>query len=81
MINAGRRTVILRVVKTADRPIQIGSHYHFIEANPYLVFDRERANGMRLNIPAGNAIRFEPGETKSVILVSIGGRQVIRVRF
>ncbi|XP_042520834.1 urease-like [Macadamia integrifolia] len=77
-INAGRRAVSLRVVNTADRPIQIGSHYHLIEANPYLVFDRERAKSMRLNIPAGNAVRFEPGDAKMVTLVSIGGRQVIR---
>ncbi|KAJ4972730.1 hypothetical protein NE237_005904 [Protea cynaroides] len=77
-INAGRRAVNLRIVNTADRPIQVGSHYHFIEVNPYLVFDRVRAYGMRLNILAGAATRFEPGDTTSVILVSIGGHQVIR---
>ncbi|XP_043703344.1 urease-like [Telopea speciosissima] len=76
-INAGRKAVNLLVVNAADRPIQIGSHYHFIEVNPYLVFDRERAYGMRLNILAGTATRFEPGEAKRVALVSIGGKQVI----
>ncbi|XP_030541998.1 urease [Rhodamnia argentea] len=78
VINRGRKAVILSVANTGDRPIQVGSHYHFIEANPFLVFDRKKAYGMRLNIPAGTATRFEPGETKSVILVSIGGRKVIR---
>ncbi|KAF6166894.1 hypothetical protein GIB67_020328 [Kingdonia uniflora] len=78
MINRGRTAVILKVVNTADRPVQVGSHYHFIEVNPYLVFDRRRAYGMRLNIPAGTAIRFEPGDMKIVTLVSIGGLQVIR---
>ncbi|XP_021899689.1 urease isoform X1 [Carica papaya] len=77
-LNHGRKAVILKVVNTGDRPVQVGSHYHFIEVNPYLVFDRSKAYGMRLNIPAGTATRFEPGETKSVILVSIGGRKVIR---
>ncbi|XP_026402592.1 urease-like isoform X1 [Papaver somniferum] len=78
VLNAGRPAITLKVVNTADRPVQIGSHYHFIEVNPYLVFDRRRAYGMRLNIPAGTAIRFEPGDAKSVTLVRIGGRQVIR---
>ncbi|XP_062157405.1 urease [Alnus glutinosa] len=77
-LNHGRKAIILRVVNTGDRPVQVGSHYHFIEVNPYLVFDRWKAYGMRLNIPAGTATRFEPGETKSVILVSIGGKKVIR---
>uniref|UniRef100_A0A0E0F549 Urease n=1 Tax=Oryza meridionalis TaxID=40149 RepID=A0A0E0F549_9ORYZ len=72
------KALTLKVVNKADRPIQIGSHYHFIEANPYLVFDRQRAYGMRLNIPAGTAVRFEPGDAKTVTLVSIGGRKVIR---
>ncbi|XP_042520825.1 urease [Macadamia integrifolia] len=76
-INTGRKAVNLSVVNVADRPIQIGSHYHFIEVNPYLVFDRERAYGMRLNIPAGTATRFEPGDEKMVALVSIGGKKVI----
>nr|CAB3468150.1 unnamed protein product [Digitaria exilis] len=78
VLNLHRRALTLKVVNKADRPIQIGSHYHFIEANPYLVFDRERAYGMRLNILAGTAVRFEPGDAKSVTLVSIGGRKVIR---
>ncbi|KAB1207797.1 Urease [Morella rubra] len=77
-LNHGRKAVILKVVNTGDRPVQVGSHYHFIEVNPYLVFDRWKAYGMRLNIPAGTAVRFEPGETKSIILVSIGGKKVIR---
>lgn len=77
-LNMGRRAVILEVVNKADRPIQIGSHYHFIETNPYLVFDRRRAYGMRLNIPAGTATRFEPGDAKHVTLVSIGGQKIIR---
>ncbi|CAK9155799.1 unnamed protein product [Ilex paraguariensis] len=78
ILNCGRKAVILKVTNTGDRPIQVGSHYPFIEVNPYLVFDRRKAYGMRLNIPAGTAIRFEPGDTKSVTLVKIGGRQVIR---
>ncbi|KAK2636727.1 hypothetical protein Ddye_031519 [Dipteronia dyeriana] len=78
MLNHGRKTVILKVVNTGDRPVQVGSHYHFIEVNPYLVFDRRKAFGMRLNIAAGTATRFEPGEAKIVKLVSIGGEKVIR---
>ena len=62
----------------ADRPIQVGSHYHFVEANPYLRFDRARAYGRRLDIPAGMAVRFEPGETRTVQLVEIAGERVIR---
>ncbi|KAG6653977.1 urease [Carya illinoinensis] len=77
-LNHGKKAVILRVVNTGDRPVQVGSHYHFIEVNPYLIFDRWKAYGMRLNIPAGTATRFEPGETRSVVLVSIGGKKVIR---
>jgi urease subunit gamma/beta len=78
VLNAGRSAIALRVTNLADRPIQIGSHYHFIEANPYLSFDREKAYGRRLDIPAGTAVRFEPGESKTVQLVEIGGRRVIR---
>nr|SCV31285.1 urease [Nepenthes alata] len=78
LLNTGKKAVILSVVNTGDRPIQIGSHYHFIEANPYLVFDRRKAYGMRLNIPAGTATRFEPGDRKSVTLVSIGGKRWIK---
>ncbi|KZV44094.1 urease [Dorcoceras hygrometricum] len=78
LINSGRKCIVLKVRNTGDRPIQVGSHYHFIEVNPYLVFDRRKAYGMRLNIPAGTATRFEPGDAKTVTLVRIGGRQVIR---
>ncbi|CAN1794709.1 URE [Linum perenne] len=77
-LNPGRKAVILKVVNTGDRPVQVGSHYHFIETNPYLLFDRLKSLGMRLNISAGTATRFEPGECKSVVLVSIGGQKVIR---
>ncbi|XP_013787781.1 urease-like, partial [Limulus polyphemus] len=77
-LNAGRNTRLLRVTSLCDRPIQVGSHYHFIETNKSLVFDRSKAYGMRLHIPAGTAIRFEPGETKEVPLVEIAGRRVVR---
>ncbi|PPS10532.1 hypothetical protein GOBAR_AA10115 [Gossypium barbadense] len=77
-LNLGRKAVRLNVTNRGDRPVQVGSHYHFIEVNPYLVFDRRRAYGMRLNIRAGTATRFEPGESKPVVLVSIGGNKVIR---
>ncbi|KAJ9169366.1 hypothetical protein P3X46_017569 [Hevea brasiliensis] len=77
-LNPGRKAVILKVVNRGDRPIQVGSHYHFNETNPCLYFDRMKAYGMRLNILAGTAIRFEPGECRSVVLVSIGGKKVIR---
>ncbi|KAJ3671461.1 hypothetical protein LUZ60_007540 [Juncus effusus] len=78
LLNVGRKAVKIKVVNKADRPVQIGSHYHFIEVNPYLVFDRRKSYGMRLNIPAGTATRFEPGDVKCVTLVSIGGSKVIR---
>ena len=77
VLNAGRRALQLTVTSTCDRPIQVGSHYHFIETNSQLLFDRSKAFGMRLNVPAGSAVRFEPGEKKTVCLVSIGGRRVI----
>ena len=77
-INVGRPVTVLRVENAGDRPIQVGSHYHFAEANPALRFDREAAYGRRLDIPAGTAVRFEPGETKTVDLVTIAGKQVIR---
>jgi len=77
-LNAGRPVTTLRVTSLADRPIQVGSHYHFIEANPYLQFDRRKAYGKRLDIPAGMAVRFEPGESKTVQLVPIAGTQTIR---
>ena len=73
-INAGRRTVSVSVRNTGDRPIQVGSHFHFFEVNRALVFDRAAALGMRLNIPAGLAVRFEPGDTREVELVALGGR-------
>ena len=75
--NAGRTTAIITVVNTGDRPVQIGSHFHFFEVNRQLQFDRAQAYGMRLNIPAGTAVRFEPGEEKEVQLVSFGGNKRI----
>jgi urease beta subunit len=72
-INAGRRTTTIIVANTGDRPIQIGSHFHFFEVNRALQFDRAAALGMRLNIPAGTAVRFEPGDTREVELVVFGG--------
>jgi urease subunit gamma/beta len=77
-LNAGRETATLAVTNLGDRPIQVGSHYHFIETNASLRFDRAKAYGKRLDIPAGTAVRFEPGETKTVKLVEIAGRKVIR---
>ena len=71
--NVGRRTSTIVVVNTGDRPVQVGSHFHFFEINPALAFNREQAFGMRLNIPAGTAVRFEPGEEKTVTLVELGG--------
>ncbi len=71
--NAGRRTLMLTAVNTGDRPVQIGSHFHFFEVNPMMSFDREKAFNMRLNIAAGTAVRFEPGEEKEVELVEFGG--------
>ncbi|MFC4766175.1 urease subunit alpha [Effusibacillus consociatus] len=77
LINAGRKAVTLTVVNRGDRPVQVGSHFHFYEVNRELDFDREKAKGMRLNIPAGTAVRFEPGEEKPVTLVAVGGRQEV----
>jgi len=77
-LNAGRPTQELSVTNLGDRPIQVGSHYHFIETNAALKFDRSRAYGLRLDIPAGTAVRFEPGETKTVKLVAIAGKKIIR---
>ena len=74
-INAGRRSVTIKVVNTGDRPVQIGSHYHFFETNKALKFNRASAFGLRLDIPAGTAVRFEPGEAKEVILTEFGGTQ------
>jgi urease len=77
-LNEGRKRIRLRVTSKGDRPVQVGSHYHFIETNPMLEFDRLRAYGFRLDIPAGSSIRFEPGDTKTVTLVEIGGDRIIR---
>jgi len=75
--NAGRRTVSLLVKNTGDRPVQVGSHFHFFEVNSALQFDRAKAYGMRLNIAAGTASRFEPGEEKEVVLVELAGARVV----
>lgn len=77
-INVGRKTATLEVTNLGDRPIQVGSHYHFVETNRMLRFDRALSYGMRLDIPAGTAVRFEPGETKSVPIVEIAGNKIIR---
>jgi urease subunit beta len=80
-LNAGRKTVIVAVTNSGDRPIQVGSHYHFFETNPALKFERKKARGMRLNIPAGTAVRFEPGQTREVTLIPFaGGRKVFGFR-
>ena len=76
-INVGRATATLAVTNTGDRPVQIGSHFHFFEVNRQLKFDRAKAYGMRLHIPAGTAVRFEPGEEKDIILVEFGGNKKI----
>jgi len=81
ILNAGRETVTLTVANTGDRPIQVGSHYHFYETNPGLSFDREKTRGMRLDIPAGTAVRFEPGQSRDVTLVPlVGDRKVYGFR-
>ena len=76
-LNSGRRTCTLLVKNTADRPIQVGSHYHFAETNAALGFDRIAARGMRLNIASGSAVRFEPGQERTVELVDFGGDRVV----
>ncbi len=76
-LNPGRRKLTITVVNGADRPIQVGSHYHFAETNAALVFDREAARGMRLNIASGTAVRFEPGQQRTVELVDIAGHREI----
>ncbi|WP_210397511.1 urease subunit beta [Motiliproteus sediminis] len=76
-LNAGRPTQTLKVANTGDRPIQVGSHYHFFETNPALSFDRDAARGWRLNIAAGTAVRFEPGQTRTVELVPYAGSRTI----
>jgi urease subunit gamma/beta len=78
VLNEGRETIQLAVTNRGDRPIQVGSHYHFSEANRALVFDRARAYGKRLDIPAGTAVRFEPGDTRTVPLVELAGRRIVR---
>ena len=76
-LNDGRNSITLKVSNSGDRPIQVGSHYHFAETNEYLKFDREKSNGMRLNIPSGTAVRFEPGQSKDVELIPIMGNRKI----
>lgn len=76
-LNKGADVVILKVANSGDRPVQVGSHYHFHEANPALIFDRDRARGRRLDIPAGTAVRFEPGQTRDVTLIPIAGARRI----
>ena len=74
-LNKGRKTVTLTVANSGDRPIQVGSHYHFFETNPALKFERKKARGMRLDIAAGTAVRFEPGQTREVTLVALAGKR------
>src|SRR5450759_2566831 len=76
-LNKGRKTVTLSVANSGDRPIQVGSHYHFFETNPALKFDRKKARGMRLNIAEGTAVRFEPGQNRDVELVALAGKRVV----
>ena len=77
VLNEGRATVTLEVANTGDRPVQVGSHYHFFETNEALRFDRAKARGFRLDIPAGTAVRFEPGQTRTVRLVALAGKRVV----
>ena len=76
-LNAGRRTIKLKVANSGDRPIQVGSHYHFYETNDALAFERDAAYGMRLNIAAGTAVRFEPGQSRTVELVALAGERKV----
>ena len=76
-LNKGRKTLTLTVSNSGDRPIQVGSHYHFFETNPALQFEREKARGMRLNIAAGTAVRFEPGQSRDVTLVAVAGARTV----
>ncbi len=76
-LNKGRKTLTISVINHGDRPIQVGSHYHFYETNPALDFEREKARGMRLNIAAGTAVRFEPGQTRSIELVELDGERMV----
>jgi urease subunit beta len=77
VLNEGRKMVTLTVANSGDRPVQVGSHYHFFETNPALKFDRKKARGMRLNIAAGTAVRFEPGQTRAVTLVALAGKRTV----
>lgn len=76
-LNAGRATITVSVTNSGDRPIQVGSHYHFFETNPALVFDRAKTRGFRLDIAAGTAVRFEPGQARDVTLVALGGTRTV----
>ena len=76
-LNQGAEAVVLKVANSGDRPVQVGSHYHFYETNPALIFDRDKARGRRLDIPAGTAVRFEPGQTRDVALVPMNGARKI----
>lgn len=76
-LNAGAKSVALKVANAGDRPIQVGSHYHFFETNAALKFERKAAYGMRLDIPAGTAVRFEPGQTREISLVPYGGARIV----
>ncbi len=77
VLNSGRKTIVVEVINSGDRPVQVGSHFHFYEVNKALSFDREAAFGFRLDIPSGMSVRFEPGETKTVQLCSFGGKSEI----
>ncbi|MCB1464849.1 MAG: urease subunit beta [Nitratireductor sp.] len=77
MLNQGAEPVTIKVANTGDRPVQVGSHYHFYETNPGLDFDREKARGMRLDIAAGTAVRFEPGQSRDVTLVPLSGKRAV----
>jgi urease subunit beta len=76
-LNAGRKSVTISVTNSGDRPVQVGSHYHFFETNPALQFDRQKARGMRLDIPSGTAVRFEPGQTRDVTLIAYAGARKV----
>jgi len=76
-LNAGRKTIVVSVANTGDRPVQVGSHYHFYETNEALAFDRPKAYGFRLNIPAGTAVRFEPGQSRTVESLELAGDRIV----
>jgi urease subunit beta len=78
VLNEGRQTTTVSVANTGDRPVQVGSHYHFFEANAALNFDRDAARGQRLDIPAGTAVRFEPGQTREVTLIPYAGNRIVK---